>query len=367
VRDVALRSAVVRAFRGPPARAAAAALERLLAAPAGSFAVLTYHRVDAPSAKPWLYPPLLSATPDAFAAQMQAIARGSSPIGLPDLIAAVHGGPRLPRRAVLVTFDDAYADFRDVAWPILRRFGIAPTLFVPTAYPDAPAERFWWDRLWNAVRTTSSTTLEAAGARFELDGHAQRLRAARAVADRLKSLDHERAVEMVEELVDRLGEGKAPTGREAATGRTAPKGRENAAAAAADVIGWADLRSLAAEGVHVAAHSRTHPVLPRVAPERLEEELVGSRRDLEHELGGAAFPTVFAYPAGRHDDGTRAALARLGFELAFTTERGANRVGVTDPLRIRRINVAVRSGTELIRAQLSVFAFDTSRYRAGTA
>jgi len=256
---------------------------------------------------------------------------------------------------VLVTFDDAYADFRDVAWPILRRYGIAPTLFVPTAYPDAPERRFWWDRLWEAVRTTSSGTLEAEGATFELEGDAQRLRAARAVADRVKSLDHDRAMQMVEELIDRLGGG------------TATAGRESAAASEGDVLGWADLHSLAAEGVHVAAHSRTHPVLPRVAPQRLEEELLGSQRDLERELGGAGFPTVFAYPAGRHDDGTRAALARLGFELAFTTERGANRVGVTDPLRIRRINVAVRSGTELIRAQLSVFAFDTSRYRAGAA
>jgi len=57
----------------------------------------------------------------------------------------------------------------------------------------------------------------------------------------------------------------------------------------------------------------------------------------------------------------------LTFQQVQKYERGANRVGVTDPLRIRRINVAVRSGTELLRAQLSVFAFDTSRYRAGAA
>jgi hypothetical protein len=89
-------------------------------------------------------------------------------------------------------------------------------------------------------------------------------------------------------------------------------------------------------------------------------ELSGSRRDLERHLVGVGFGTVFAYPAGQHSRATRAALAQLGFELAFTTERGINRVGRTDPLRLRRINVGMRSGPDLVRAQM---AFFTLRYR----
>jgi peptidoglycan/xylan/chitin deacetylase (PgdA/CDA1 family) len=37
-------------------------------------------------------------------------------------------------RLVVLTFDDAYADFLDVAMPALQRYGMTATLFVPTGY-----------------------------------------------------------------------------------------------------------------------------------------------------------------------------------------------------------------------------------------
>jgi peptidoglycan/xylan/chitin deacetylase (PgdA/CDA1 family) len=37
-------------------------------------------------------------------------------------------------RRVIVTFDDAFADFREHAYPVLAEFGIPATMFVPTGY-----------------------------------------------------------------------------------------------------------------------------------------------------------------------------------------------------------------------------------------
>jgi peptidoglycan/xylan/chitin deacetylase (PgdA/CDA1 family) len=37
-------------------------------------------------------------------------------------------------RSVIVTFDDAFTDFRDHAYPILAELGVPATLFVPTGY-----------------------------------------------------------------------------------------------------------------------------------------------------------------------------------------------------------------------------------------
>lgn len=39
-----------------------------------------------------------------------------------------------PGRLIVLTFDDGYADFRDVAVPMLLRYGMTATLFVPTGY-----------------------------------------------------------------------------------------------------------------------------------------------------------------------------------------------------------------------------------------
>ena len=49
---------------------------------------------------------------------------------------------RLPRRALLITFDDGYRSFVDTALPVLRRFGLPSVLFVagrlstPASFPS---------------------------------------------------------------------------------------------------------------------------------------------------------------------------------------------------------------------------------------
>jgi peptidoglycan/xylan/chitin deacetylase (PgdA/CDA1 family) len=44
------------------------------------------------------------------------------------------GGPAEGDRLIALTFDDAYADFHEVALPLLARYRMTATLFVPTGY-----------------------------------------------------------------------------------------------------------------------------------------------------------------------------------------------------------------------------------------
>ena len=48
-----------------------------------------------------------------------------------DLIASYYEGYKLPERAVLLTFDDAYSDHFDTVFPILKERGIQGSFFVP--------------------------------------------------------------------------------------------------------------------------------------------------------------------------------------------------------------------------------------------
>jgi peptidoglycan/xylan/chitin deacetylase (PgdA/CDA1 family) len=328
------RRTVARLFRGAPARASLQLLEGLARARRGSFAVLTYHRVDERTARPWLYPPLLSATPGDLEEQMATLRTRYRPIALGDLLAALHGIRPLPPRALLVTFDDAYRDFRENAWPILKRLGIPVTLFVPTAYPDALDGAFWWDRLWQALMDSRDHgKVETPIGTLPLGEDSQRRTAGRLLVEYHKTLPHDDAMRSVEALCTRLG----------------------ASPARSEVLGWDDLRELSAEGVDMATHSRTHPLMTRIRSAELVSEVRGSRDDLATHLGRGAYSAVFAYPGGQHDERTTGALSELGVELAFTTQRGVNRLGQTDPLRLRRINVGPRSHSELIRAQLTFF------------
>lgn len=325
----ALRRSAFAAARSRAFEGVVAALERAAGPRPELLPVLTYHRVDVVGRLPLLYPGLISAEPADFEAQMRFFASRCRPLSLAELLAVRRGEAPLPPRSVLVTFDDAYRDFAEIAWPILRRHGIPVTLFVPTAYPGDSSLVFWWDRLYGALAITSRRTLHAPPAGdMSLATDEDRLRAFRRLRDHLKSLPHEQAMELVDALCDEL---EAP-------------------AQVSTVLRWPELRDLYAEGVSLVAHSRTHPLLDRVPAEMARAEVVGSLGDLEREIGPV--PRVFAYPGGGVSPEVRRALEEEGFELAFLTQRGTNDLRRGDWLRLRRINVGRASGLPLLRAQL---------------
>ncbi|MDP9482915.1 MAG: polysaccharide deacetylase family protein [Chloroflexota bacterium] len=287
--------------------------------------VLTYHRVAEPDDDH--YPGLISASPEAFVRQIDELGQRFSFVGLDAVLARAAGGPPIPPRSLLITFDDAYRDFAAAAWPVLRDREIPVVLFVPTGFPDRPVA-FWWDRLYAAlIRSQRTDPLETAAGSLPVATRAEKIAAFRVLRSRLKAHPHAVAMREVDELVATLGGEPARS----------------------SVLGWNELRRLAAEGVTLAPHSRVHPLLERVAPTELDDEIEGSRADLVREIGSA--PAVFAYPSGSHSDGVVARVAALGMRAAFTTIRGVNDLRRADWHRLRRINVGGRSSPALIRAQ----------------
>lgn len=97
-----------------------------------------------------------------------------------------------------------------------------------------------------------------------------------------------------------------------------------------------ELRELAARGIEVGAHSRTHPDLTRLPDAELDEEIAGSRQDLASL--GLPLPRFFAYPYGAEDERVRQAVQRAGFAAAFTVAPGRVLPG-GDLYRLPRIEV----------------------------
>ncbi|MGE5598486.1 MAG: polysaccharide deacetylase family protein [Bacteroidota bacterium] len=97
-----------------------------LAARPAPLLVLTYHRVtDAASG------PVPAVRPADFARQLDYLRRaGYRSIGPEELHAHMTGTGRLPPRAVLITFDDGWADNYTEALPLLRARGFVATVFV---------------------------------------------------------------------------------------------------------------------------------------------------------------------------------------------------------------------------------------------
>lgn len=312
------RSFLRRLAEQPSLERAIALVERLDSSHPRFLRVLTYHRVD---------------EPEPFERQMEHLSLRYHVVSIARVLTALEGGPPLPPRAVLLTFDDAYTSFASVAWPILRAHGFPATVFVPTAFPDRGEPRFWWDRLEQAfARSPSRAALATPVGTLSLGTAEERARAHVLVKRHVKELPHAQTLAATDEICAALG----------------------SPAEAHEVLGWEELRALARAGVTLGAHSRTHPRFDRIPRDQARGELLGSLRDLEREVPGQ--PRVFAYPDGRFDD-ELAELARAArVDLAFTTQRGVNDLSACDRLRLRRLHVDARDSVAVLRAKLALSA-----------
>jgi len=95
--------------------------------------VLCYHQIRNPTASDGAQARPYIVRPSAFAAQMRALDRaGYTTIGGDQLVDHLLRGTPLPKRPVLLTFDDASAGQYTHALPVLREHGFKATFFIMT-------------------------------------------------------------------------------------------------------------------------------------------------------------------------------------------------------------------------------------------
>ena len=293
-----------------------------------SLRVVTYHRVEWPDEYPDLYPRLNSCDPGEFAKQLDFYQANYHIVSLHDVLSHVRGERLLPHRALLITFDDAYECVEKNVFPLVKSRNIPVTLFVPTAFPDCSQNVFWWDRVFYAIYKTEQRQIELNGRSYSLNSKTDRLRAFRLARAAIKSQSYQEATDQIEKICDSMGTEPCPS----------------------FVMGWSALRKLANNGIQLAPHSHTHPMLNRMTLDEAIQEVITSKQVLTEQIGDAV--PCFAYPSG----GVTAELANgvreAGFELAFSTARGINSMNHTDKMMLRRINVGARTSRFVLRAQL---------------
>lgn len=92
--------------------------------------ILLYHSID-DDPPDWIAP--FSVGARAFRDQLdRVVASGRTPVRAAQVLDALAGGPELPERSVLITFDDGFEDFVRTALPALSERALPPALFVTT-------------------------------------------------------------------------------------------------------------------------------------------------------------------------------------------------------------------------------------------
>jgi len=125
--------------------------------------ILAYHAVADLAGDPMLAE--YGVPPSLFAAQIDDLsAHGWEFVGLDAVLASLDGGEPLPRRALLLTFDDAYVDLLEVACPLLRERGIIAVVF-------AVADRVGATNLWDQAKGAEALELLDARGLLAVAGH----------------------------------------------------------------------------------------------------------------------------------------------------------------------------------------------------
>ena len=291
--------------------------------------VLMYHRVTAPPRDPWR----LAVTPEHFAQHLEVIRRVGRPQRLRDLTRALATG-RPPRRGIVLTLDDGYADNLLEARPLLEKHDVPATVFVAAGCVGR-AQGFWWDQLENFLLTPvelpRQLELVVRGEIHQYDlGKDHRYppedqsRHARWQATEEPPTGRHRLFLALYRLLRPLADGERGVALSALArwSRVSPSGM-----ASARPLTSAEVQRLSAgDLVEIGAHTLTHPQLSALGPDAQRDEIRGSRVALQEAVG--TIVTSFAYPYGARSDYTKetvALVAEAGFSGACATVAGVVR------------------------------------------
>ena len=278
--------------------------------PARHLPILTYHRIGVASRLAQdLDETVVDATPEGFRRQLDLLTRRFTLIGIADLRRHFVDDHPLPTNPALLTFDDGYREAYDVALPALQRAGTKAVFFIPTDYVTE-RRTFWWDRVSYLIKRSTRSRAEVEYPhRLAVDLAGRRAEAVEQILDVIKdtyALD-------IEAFLQGLG-----------TALGVPWHEEHDRRIAAETImTWQEVQALHRAGMDVQSHTRTHRALHTLPPNQIDDELAGSRRILEQQLGAPV--DAIAYPVTSPmsaQDGILAAVRRAGYQLGFSTSRG---------------------------------------------
>jgi peptidoglycan/xylan/chitin deacetylase (PgdA/CDA1 family) len=267
---------------------------------------------------------LVSASPAQFESQMRLLRRRCNPVTFHDLIAAFESGKPLPRRPVVVTFDDGYDDNYRHAFPILRELGMPATFFVSTGHIDS-GRPYAYDWFAHMICRTRAERLTIAALDVDCDlpvSTAQRRNLASELLDRMKSLDASTQEAIITDLE---------------TGWSMPRERGHADCRP---MSWDQLREMQAAGMEIGSHGVWHNMLAKLSPAAMHAEVVGSKQALDRELGRPA--EVISYPVGgldAYNDAVVDAARAAGYKIGCSYISGTSPIPREPAYALRRLPV----------------------------
>jgi peptidoglycan/xylan/chitin deacetylase (PgdA/CDA1 family) len=196
-----------------------------------------------------------------------------------------------------VTFDDGYGDFYDHALPVLQKKGIPAAVFVVSGLVGTKRVQLH-DRLYLLLARRFRRRMKQSGVRttFPFPG-IDAMTPYRAMRTLLEALP----LAAIEQVTQAL-EAEDPI--------------EEDTFKSFQALTWEELNAIHRAGIEIGSHTKSHALMTNESRRRVQDELTGSRRELEQRL-----PTRIchvAYPSGCWDTNSVEAAASAGYKFGFT-------------------------------------------------
>ncbi len=183
--------------------------------------ILLYHSIDLNNAHE-------NVNPEQFEMQMEYLRDNYDVVSLDALVNSIKEGKDLPRKPVVITFDDGYYNVYQNAYRILKKYRFPAAVFITTGY----------------------------------------------------------------------------------VGKQKPLNRIQLR-----MLGWNEIREMSNNDVTIGAHTITHPNLEQVDLETAKKEILGSKEEIEQNIGKDV--RYFASPYGKENEEIVNLIKSIGFDYAF--------------------------------------------------
>jgi len=287
--------------------------------------VLAYHRVCDIKKESYKFDiELVSASRNSFDYQIKHIKKYYNPISMEQLIDSIERKVSLPKRPILITFDDGFDDNYLNAFPILKKYNVPATIFLSTGYIDTN-NVIWFDRLASLIFLTDLNTLNISeiGKTYNLGAvKSKRGEIMEIICEDLKLIPNIEREKILNDLYDKY------------------ENIEEMDASQSKMLDWNQVKEMNSSIINFGSHTVTHPILSRLTNEELDYELLESKKQIELNLNSPI--NSISYPNGNESSYNDLVINKaksFGYKVGFTYIPGNNPLPIKNNFILKRLHI----------------------------
>ena len=311
--------------------------------------ILTYHNISDGSEfflkeHPFKVRPVI--TTKQFETHLGVLKQKFCVLSLKDAVCEMKDDKGSKKDLVAITFDDGYRSFYHLAFPLLKKYDLPATVFLPTDFINRRMI-FWWDQLSqmllsdNIKKVSRSILLPIIGEKLAEKFFAIKRDLQKRINFLVELESYLTGLEdgLIEEKVKRLRDIFYPDGGMDIFDEALP-------------LTWKQIRELSKFDIEFGSHTCSHLNLKNIPLEKIEKEIACSKEEIESQTGKQV--NCFAYPYGADlltYKKIKPILAKHQFLCACLALPGINYKD-TDPYFLRREFLSWINSEPLIKREL---------------